>query len=56
MPITRNLPFMLKFFAFLHSKFVLPGLGLRFFVGLVFGVVEFLERVLGEAFVFTGVG
>ena len=32
------------------------GLEWRFLVGLVFGVVELLERVLGEAFVFIGVG
>ena len=55
MPITSNLPFMLKFSLLLHSRFVSSELGLRFFVGLVLGVVELLERVLGEAFVFIGV-
>ena len=56
MPITRSLPFMLKFSLLLHYRFFSSGSGLRFFVGLVFGVVELLERVLGEAFVFIGVG
>ncbi len=40
----------------LHSRFLSSGLGLRFFVGLIFEVVELLERVPGEAFVFIGVG
>ena len=47
---------MLKFSLLLNSRFVSSELGLRFFVGLVLGVVELLERVLGEAFIFIGVG
>ena len=56
MPITRSLPFMLKFSLLLHSSSVPFRLGWRFSLGLPFRVVEPLKRVLGEAFVFIGVG
>ena len=58
MPITRSLPFMLEFFAFvaLYSCSVLFFLGWRFSLGIPFRVVEPLKRVLGEAFVFIGIG
>ena len=55
MPITRILPFIPKNFALPNFRFVLSGLGYIGYVGLVLGVVELLERVLGEAFVFISV-
>ena len=56
MPITRILPFILKIFAMPNFRFILSGLGqIIGLVGLVLGVVELLERVLGNAFVFISV-
>ena len=55
MPITRILPFILKIFALPNFRFILSGLGQIGFVGLVLGVVELLERILGKAFVFISV-
>ena len=55
MSITRILPFILKIFALPNFRFILSGLGQIGFVGLVLGVVELLERILGEAFVFISV-
>ena len=55
MPTTSSFPFMLKFSLLLHSRYVRLGWSGDFW-WLVFGMVELLERVLGEAFVFIGVG
>ena len=54
MPITSRFSIH-AVFVLLYSRYVRPG-WVEILVELVFGVVELLERVLGEAFVFIGVG